>query len=475
MGLHWARFLKIVRSNRRVVGSVTTRTTSGPLGHKLHRGLGDRESSIRPDTVDLLEDGRERAVLVGLAERSGGDGAEAVQELARLAETAGAVVTDVIVQRRARPDPATWVGAGKVEEIRARARIAGAATVIFDHELSPAQQRNLEKALETKVLDRTALVLDIFAQRAHTHEGRLQVELAQMTYLLPRLAGRGVLLSRLGGGIGTRGPGETKLEVDRRRIRTRITDLREEIGALGRHRHQQRQSRRDAAMPVVAIVGYTNAGKSTLLNTLTNAGVYTADKLFATLDPTTRRVLLPNRQPILLVDTVGFIQKLPHDLVAAFRATLEEVTEADVLVHVIDASHPRWMDQRVAVEQVLRELGADGRPTVIALNKADLLVSEALRDVVAEVPAGVPISALRGVGLRNLLRAIARQLPDRLTRVRLLVPHAEGGAIAAVYEGGRVVRREDRAEGVALDAEIPSAMARRLRRYLIESPPRGAR
>ncbi|HLJ58712.1 MAG TPA: GTPase HflX [bacterium] len=411
--------------------------------------------------------GPERAVLVGLAGRAEDD-AETLQELARLTETAGAVVADTVVQRRTRPDPATWVGAGKIEEVRARARTAGAGVVIFDHELSHAQQRNLERALETKVLDRTALVLDIFAQRARTREGRLQVELAQMTYLLPRLAGRGVLLSRLGGGIGTRGPGETKLEVDRRRIRTRITELRGEIAALGRHRHQQRQSRRDAALPVVALVGYTNAGKSTLLNTLTHAGVYTADKLFATLDPTTRRVVLPNHRPILLVDTVGFIQKLPHDLVAAFRATLEEVTEADMLVHVIDAGHPRWMEQRAAVEQVLRELGAEGRPTVIALNKADRLSSEALRDIVAEVPDGIPISGLRGVGLLNLLRAISRHLPDPVRRVKLLVPHADAGVLATIYEGGRVVAREDRGDGVAVDVDLPSTTIRRLRRYLVD-------
>ncbi len=418
------------------------------------------------------EDGPERAVLVGLAGR---DDDGTLQELARLAETAGAVVADVVVQRRTRPDPATWVGAGKVDEIRARVQTAGASLAVFDQELSPAQQRNLERALETKVLDRTALVLDIFAQRARTHEGRLQVELAQMTYLLPRLAGRGVLLSRLGGGIGTRGPGETKLEVDRRRIRARITTLREEIGALGRHRHQQRQSRRDAALPVAALVGYTNPGKSTLLNTLTRADVYTADKLFATLDPTTRRVTLPDRRPALLVDTVGFIRKLPHDLVAAFRATLEEVTEADLLVHVIDASHPRWMDQRAAVEQVLRDLGAADRPIVLALNKADRLTSEALRDVAAEVPDGIPVSAMRGVGIRNLLQAIARHLPDPVRRVRLFVPHAESGALADVYGRGRVVKREDRADGVALEAEVPAATVDRVRRYLVESeaPERG--
>ncbi len=408
--------------------------------------------------------GPERAVLVGL--RVGADENDTLQELARLAETAGATVGDVIVQHRPRPDPATCVGAGKVEEVRARAQACGADLVIFDHELSPAQQRNLERALEIKVLDRTALVLDIFAQRAHTREGRLQVELAQMTYLLPRLTGRGVLLSRLGGGIGTRGPGETKLEVDRRRIRTRITALRHEIAELSRHRRQQRQSRKDAALPVVALVGYTNAGKSTLLNTLTHSNVVTADKLFATLDPTTRRVILPSRRPIVLVDTVGFIQKLPHDLVAAFRATLEEVTEADLLVHVIDASHPRWTEQRAAVEQVLRDLGADGTLRVTALNKVDRLSPEALRDVMAEEPDGVPISALRGPGLLNLLRVISRTLPDPAERVRLIVPYSEVGVVAQVYAQGRVLRREDGSEGVVLDVEIPRARLGRLQPYL---------
>jgi GTPase len=408
--------------------------------------------------------GPERAVLVGLHRTADED--ETLQELARLAETAGAEVSEVVVQHRSRPDPATCVGAGKVEEIRARAQACGADVAIFDHELSPAQQRNLERALEIKVLDRTALVLDIFAQRAHTREGRLQVELAQMTYLLPRLTGRGVLLSRLGGGIGTRGPGETKLEVDRRRIRTRITDLRREIAALSRHRRLQRQSRKDAALPVVALVGYTNAGKSTLLNTLTHAHVFTADKLFATLDPTTRRVVLPSGRPVVLVDTVGFLQKLPHDLVAAFRATLEEVTDADLLVHVIDASHPRWTEQRAAVEQVLRDLGAAGTVRVAALNKVDRLSPEALRDVMAEEPDGVPISALREVGLVNLLRIISKRLPEPAERVRLVVPYAEVGVLAHVYAQGRVLHREDGPEGLIVDVEVPRTGLGRLRQYL---------
>jgi len=423
--------------------------------------------------IDVAGGGPERAVLVGLETPRDGSEPESLLELARLAETAGAVVTDTVVQRRSRPDPATWVGSGKVEEIQARAAAAGANVVIFDQELSPAQQRNLERALGTKVLDRTALVLDIFAQRARTREGRLQVELAQMTYLLPRLAGRGVVLSRLGGGIGTRGPGETKLEVDRRRIRTRITGLQREIVTLSQHRRLQRQSRRDAALPVVALVGYTNAGKSTLLNTLTQANVFTADKLFATLDPTTRRVLLPNHRPVLLVDTVGFIQKLPHDLVAAFRATLEEVTEADLLVHVIDASHPRWTEQRAAVEQVLCDLEAADTPRVTALNKVDRVSAEALRDVIAEEPDGVPVSALRALGLVNLLRVISRRLPDPAQRACLVIPYSGIGVLARVYEQGRVLRREDTPGGIVVEVEVPVSAIARLQPYVQAGP--GAR
>jgi GTP-binding protein HflX len=444
------------------------RTTGTPLGHKLRRGLA---SGTSPEGNGRASDGvprsgLERAVLVGMLEPREDEGAEPLEELARLAETAGAEVAGVVVQRLTRLNPATAVGPGKVDEIRSRVRSAGADLVIFDRELTPAQQRNLERALETKVLDRTALVLDIFAQRARSREGGLQVELAQMTYLLPRLAGRGVLLSRLGGGIGTRGPGETKLEVDRRRIRTRITALGREIDALQRHRQRERQSRKDAALPVAVFVGYTNTGKSTLLNALTRAHVLTADKLFATLDPTTRRVVLPDRRTLLLVDTVGFIQKLPHELVAAFRATLEEVTEADLLIHVIDASHPQWTAQRAAVEQVLRDLGAAGAPRVTVLNKADKLTTEALRDVTAEEPEGVPVSALRGVGLANLLRRIASALPGPMERVRLVIPYHRAGVLSRVYAAGRVVRREDGDAGIVVEAEVPAAGLGPFRAYL---------
>jgi GTP-binding protein HflX len=403
-------------------------------------------------------------VLVGID--SAGNGSGALEELARLAETAGAAVAGVIVQRRSRPDPATFVGSGKVEAIRARVLETGADLVIFDEELSPAQQRNLERQLDTKVLDRTALVLDIFAQRARTREGYLQVELAQMTYLLPRLSGRGVVLSRLGGGIGTRGPGETKLEADRRRIRARITDLQRAIGALRQHRQLQRQARAEAALPVVALIGYTNAGKSSLLNSLTDAHVMTEDKLFATLDPTVRKALLPNHRPVLFVDTVGFIQKLPHDLVAAFRATLEEVVEADLLVHVVDGSHPQWAEQMTAVEQVLHDLGAESTPQIYAINKVDRIVPETLRDIVAEVPDAVPISALRQIGLLNLLRRISQKLPDPARRIRLVIPYAEGRVLSQVYAHGRVLRREDGDHAMTVEAEVPSAVVERFRPYI---------
>jgi GTP-binding protein HflX len=405
-------------------------------------------------------------VLVGLT--SSDDDGGTLEELTRLAETAGASVVAIIVQRRARPDPTTFVGRGKVEEIRARVLEMGADLAIFDEELTPAQQRNLERRIDTKVLDRTALVLDIFAQRARTREGRLQVELAQMTYLLPRLAGRGVVLSRLGGGIGTRGPGETKLEADRRRIRARITDLGREIAAMRQHRRLQRQVRHDAALPLVALIGYTNAGKSSLLNSLTEAGVMTADKLFATLDPTVRKARLPNHRPVLLVDTVGFIQKLPHDLVAAFRATLEEVADADLLVHVIDGAHPRWAEQMAAVEDVLVELGAAETPRVNAINKLDRITREALRDIQAEIPEAVPISALHRVGLVNLLRRISQRLPDPARRVNLVIPYADGRVLAQIYAHGRVLRRDDRDDGVAVEAEIPASTLDRFRAYLAE-------
>lgn len=404
----------------------------------------------------------ERAVLVGVQRSKDGYDPH-LEELTRLAETAGAVLAGKLVQHRAAPHPATFLGSGKIEELRQVCYETSADLVIVDHDLTPAQQRNLERALDLKVIDRPGIVLDIFARRARTHEGRLQVELAQMIYLLPRLTGRGVMLSRLGGGIGTRGPGETKLEVDRRRIRKRITDLRREMLEIGRTRSLQRQARKEAQLPVAALVGYTNAGKSTLLNALTGAGVFVEDKLFATLDPTVRKVTLPNGRPVLLVDTVGFIRNLPTQLVAAFRATLEEVTEADLLVHVIDAGHPDWQEQVEAVHEVLDELDAGDKPVIHAVNKTDLLPQTEARRILHQVGEGVAISALRRVGLLNLLRRISQRLPQPYVKVRLLVPYAHARALSQIFSQGRVLSQDYSAEGISVVAELPRVQARQLK------------
>jgi GTP-binding protein HflX len=407
---------------------------------------------------------RERAVLAGLIR--GDQTAAEMEELERLADTAGAEVVGTLLQHRGVPHPATFLGKGKLEELHELAANESADLVIVNGEMSPAQQRNVERTLDLKVIDRTALVLDIFAQRARTREGRLQVQLAQLTYLLPRLAGRGVMLSRLGGGIGTRGPGETKLEVDRRRIRDQITVLRREIAEIGRHRSLQRRSRTEAHLPTVALVGYTNAGKSTLLNTLTDAGVFVEDKLFATLDPTIRKATLPNDRPVLLVDTVGFITRLPTQLIAAFRATLEEVTEADLLIHVIDGSHPNWKAQRKAVERVLGELGAGDTPVVYAVNKTDLLPAAQARAVAAAIGEGVPISALHGVGLINLLRKVAQELPEPLVRIKLTLPYAKAQALSQIFAEGRVLKQDYTARGINIEAELPRVQAKQLKAAL---------
>ncbi|MGB9803089.1 MAG: GTPase HflX [Desulfofundulus sp.] len=331
---------------------------------------------------------------------------ESLDELARLADTAGARVVGRVVQRSRRPDPATFLGRGKVrDEIAPACRELGVDLVICDQELSPAQVRNLEEALGVRVIDRTQLILDIFARRARTREGKLQVELAQLEYLYPRLTGRGAELSRLGGGIGTRGPGETKLETDRRRIKRRIAELRRKLEEVRRHRTLLRSRRQKAPVTLASLVGYTNAGKSTLLNALTGADVPVEDKLFATLDPTTRRLVLPNKEVVLLTDTVGFIRRLPHHLVAAFRATLEEVTEADLLLHVVDVSSPDYPARIEAVDQVLASLGAREKPTILVLNKIDRLTAEEPWLVPADRPA-VAVSALTGRGLDKLCQAL---------------------------------------------------------------------
>lgn len=437
-----------------------------PLAALGHLDLASRirmaEAARRRLGTKATEGGEpERAVLVGLDRE--GDPEQSLEELARLAETAGARPVATVIQRRPRPDPARYLGRGKIEEVLRATEAHAADVVLVDEELTPVQQRTLERDLEVKVLDRTALVLDIFAQRARSREGRLQVELAQMNYLLPRLTGRGVWLSRLGGGIGTRGPGETKLEVDRRRIRARITDLQREINAIQRHRGRQRGPRKDAAVAQVALVGYTNAGKSTLLNALTGAGAFVEDRLFATLDPTVRRLVLPTRRAIVLADTVGFIQRLPTQLVAAFRGTLEEVVHADMLLHVIDASHPDWRAQAKVVHEILRTIGAGDQPVVAVFNKADRLGPEEVRQLIVDHSDAVVISAARGDGLRDLLGMIARRLPEPWIRLRLKIPYNDGKLLARVHAEGRVLKQRFDEDGVSLEAEVPGHLAVLLR------------
>ncbi|MCS5696539.1 GTPase HflX [Desulfofundulus thermocisternus] len=386
---------------------------------------------------------------------------ESLEELARLADTAGAQVVGRVVQRARRPDPATFLGRGKVrDEIAPACRELGVDLVICDHELSPAQVRNLEEELGVRVIDRTQLILDIFARRARTREGKLQVELAQLEYLYPRLAGKGTGLSRLGGGIGTRGPGETKLETDRRRIKRRITELRRELDEVRRHRTLLRTRRQDVPVTLVSLVGYTNAGKSTLLNALTGAGVPAEDKLFATLDPTTRRLVLPNNDVVLLTDTVGFIRRLPHHLVAAFRATLEEVTEADLLLHVVDVSNPDYPDQVKAVEDVLASLGAGEKPAILVFNKVDRLTAEEPWLLPSGRPA-VAVSALTGQGLDELRRLIMEVLRDQRVRREFLVPYQRGDVLNLLYEKGEVLSREYTPEGVRLEVELGAVWASR--------------
>jgi GTP-binding protein HflX len=415
-----------------------------------------------------MPDAGERALLVGLAlgRRQRARAESSLEELGLLARSAGARVVGAVVQERARRDAATLIGRGKVEDVRRLSEELAADAVCFDEDLAPAQQRNVERVVGTKTLDRTQLILDIFARRARTREGRLQVELAQLDYLLPRLSGKGVLLSRLGGGIGTRGPGETKLETDRRRIRQRIQKVRREIEHVRRERLTRREARGRHEAPVVALVGYTNAGKSTLFNALTRGGAAVSDQLFVTLDPLVRNVHLGPGQDLLLVDTVGFIQKLPHSLVAAFRATLEEVKEADLLLHVVDASAPGVEEREAAVETVLREIGARDRPRLLVLNKADAAPPERLAALLAGRPGAVAVSALPGAGLDRLLGAVARRLGLTPRRVRLTFAAADRRGVAAVYAAARVLAHEVVDGRVVLEAEMPGRALERYREHV---------
>jgi GTP-binding protein HflX len=394
---------------------------------------------------------------------------ESLAELRELATSAGAEVVGEFFQRKDQPDPATLLGKGKLQEISGAAASAGADLLIFDHELSPSQQRNIEDVVKVRVLDRTQLILDIFARHARTREGQLQVELAQLEYLLPRLAGRGVEMSQLGGGIGTRGPGETQLETDRRRIYRRIRNLHEQLERVRRHRAQQRQRRESVPVSTVAIVGYTNAGKSTLFNALTRAGVTASPRMFATVDPTLRAVKLPSRRKVLLSDTVGFIRNLPHTLVTSFRATLEEVQRASLLLHVSDATSAIAREQEAQVEKVLGELEVKDKPRLRVVNKIDLL-PQAEREALRDDASTVHISAARGYGLATLLERVDQMLKeDPLSRVRLRVPQAEGKALAMLESRARVLDREYQDGFVLLEAQAPESLLRRLKAYVVDS------
>jgi GTP-binding protein HflX len=421
---------------------------------------------------------RERALLIGLEKEgvSKWDLHDSLDELRELANSAGAEVVDTVTQKLQKPTAPYYIGRGKAESIKESCQDQHVTSVIFNDELSPAQGRNLENLFARKVLDRTQLILDIFAQRARSREGRLQIELAQLQYLLPRLTRMWHHLSRQTGGIGTRGPGETQLEVDRRRVQERIARLERELESVRKTRAIQRQGRKRHQWPVAAVVGYTNAGKSTLLNLLTGADVVAEDKLFATLDPTTRSFVLPNKQRVLLTDTVGFLRKLPHTLIESFKATLEEVSEADLLIHIVDLSHPRVDEQMEAVDRVIKELDAYGKQTLIVFNKIDNLPPpspgygvagnrELAESYVKRFPGSVAISARTGEGVNKLVEALEHALSSWRLRSRFRIPANESALIAEIHRVGHVLElRYEGSDGLIV-AHVPPDLAQKLERY----------
>jgi GTP-binding protein HflX len=402
----------------------------------------------------------EKVVLVGVwTEGTIQDAENSLKELSALAETAGSEVLDGLIQRRDRPDPATFIGSGKVAELKQSVAATGADTVVFDGELSPAQLRNLESKVKVKVIDRTALILDIFAQHAKSREGKAQVELAQMTYLLPRLRGWGDSLSRQAGGIGGRGPGETKIETDRRRINDKMAKLRREIKEMKTSRDTKRQERRRNNIPSVAIAGYTNAGKSSLMNRLTNAGVLVENALFATLDPTVRKSTTTDGRIYTLSDTVGFVRHLPHQLIEAFKSTLEEVSQSDLIVHVVDGSHPDPTEQIRAVREVINEIGGGDILEIIAINKADITPPETLMKLLRLEPNSFAFSARTGFGIETLVKAIETALPRPRVEINAVIPFSRGDLVSAIHERGEIISEDYLPEGTAIHAMVDGAIA----------------
>ncbi|PKM47811.1 MAG: GTPase HflX [Firmicutes bacterium HGW-Firmicutes-8] len=431
--------------------------------------LMDRQNSAVKSAEYNRED-QEKAILIAIQKPGEADEPirDSLAELAQLARTAGVDVLHRSVQVRLKPDVATYIGKGKVNEAGLQAQVLGANVIIFDNELSPAQQRNLEDLTGVKIIDRTTLILDIFAQRAKTMEGKLQVELAQLNYLLPRLTGKGVELSRLGGGIGTRGPGETKLEVDRRRIRKRISDLNKELEQVKKNRELHRLNRKSVPIPIVSLCGYTNSGKSTLLNKLTNSDVLAEDKLFATLDPTTRKLKLPDSTTVLLSDTVGFINKTPHHLIAAFRATLEEVIESDVLLHVVDTSHCAMANQMESVQRVLADLGVADKPIITVFNKADKIQNNAVTENLKRtVPDSVFISAKTGQGINDLLDALSSAVPSTRVRGTYAIPYHQAAVVASFFDKGQVVGMKYLPDHILITANLDEKMINQVQQFRI--------
>ena len=436
--------------------------TDDSRSHVARRG---RRLTASVTDLDVV---RQRALLVGMV-RDGSriaEGERSLEELELLTDTAGSEPVESVLVRRDRPDAATFIGKGKLSELVAESHVLDIDVVVFDNELSPAQQRNLHQAFQCDVVDRVALILDIFAQHAHTHEGRLQVELAQHRYRLPRLRGKGIELSRLGAGIGTRGPGETKLETDRRRILERVSKIERELKEAARSRDTRAKSRKRSGLPVAAIVGYTNAGKSTLFNRLTEADVLVEDRLFATLGSTVRRLDLPDGHRALMSDTVGFVRRLPHELVEAFRSTLEEAADADLLVHVVDASDPDPDGQISAVREVLAEIDAADVPEILVFNKIDIAEPAVVRRLLTVYEESVATSALTGENIGDVTAAIVEGLDAVTVTADLLIPYDRGDLVASLHETGEVLDEHHGEEGTEITARLPAAVAERLVSYL---------